>query len=307
MPKEKNKEPRPIQPKRILITGARGFLGRALYAEVKSAFPEASLVAVGRKPPRHPLDPPGPVCDLTKKRSWLSLGESFDTIYHLAGTLPIKGRSVLSNIAMADCLYEACKHWKPSFLAYASTISVYPLGKVDNLKEDVEPDPNSPYGIAKLAGEYYCKLARNYCDRISILRLSSVYGPGKRRDFKTVLDIFFDNVLSGKPPTVFGLGKRTQDFVYVTDAARAFIAATKSNSSGVFNIGSGVCTSMYELAEIIIETLSTSAILPQLDANTQEDSSVKLDITRAKDILNYNPEISLREGIKYLLEYVRSG
>lgn len=296
-----------MQPKHILITGARGFLGRALYAQVKREFPNAEIVAVGRKPQLHPFDPPGPICDLTKKHAWLSLGESFDTIYHLAGTLPIKGRSVLNNIIMADYLYEACKQWKPSFLAYASTISVYPIKEVDYLTEDVEPNPDSPYGIAKLAGEYYCKLAKNYCDRISILRLSSIYGPGKRRDFKTVLDIFFDNILSGKPPTIFGSGKRTQDFVYVTDVARAFIGATKSNSSGVFNIGSGECTSMYELVEIIIETLGTPSILPQFDTNSQEDPSVRLDITHAKDILNYNPEISLREGIKCLLKYVLSG
>ena len=122
---------------------------------------------------------------------------------------------------MADCLYEACKHWKPSFLAYASTISVYPIGEVDYLTEDVEPNPDSPYGIGKLAGEHYCQLSKNYCDRIAVLRLSSIYGPGKRSDFKTVMDIFIANVLSGKPPTVFGSGERTQDFVYLTDAARA--------------------------------------------------------------------------------------
>jgi UDP-glucose 4-epimerase len=297
----------PLKPKRILLTGARGFLGRTLYAQAQGAFPEAEIVAAGKRPPQHPFDPPGPVCDLTKKRSWLSLGDSFEVIYHLAGTLPKKGRSVLSNITMADCLYEACKHWNPSFLAYASTISVYPLGEVDCLTEDVEPRPNSPYGLAKLAGEHYCNLAKNYCGKIAVLRLSSIYGPGKRRDFRTVLDIFIENVLSGRPPTVFGSGKRTQDFVYLTDAARAFIAATKAKSSGVFNIGSGVSTSMYELAEIIIDELGTSSMLPQIHPEAQEDPPVRLDITRAKEILHYYPEVSLREGIKRLLESMLSG
>lgn len=296
-----------LKPKRILITGARGFLGRTIYWQARSAFPNSEIVAVGRKPPRHPFDPAGPICDLTKKSSWLSLGDSFDIVYHIAGILPNRSNTAISNIVMANYLFEACKHWKPSFLAYASTISVYPIGKIDCLTEAIEPKPTSPYAIAKLAGEHYCQIANNYCDRIALLRLSSVYGPGKKSDFKTVLDIFMDGVLLGKPPTIFGSGERTQDFVYLTDAARAFIAATKAKSSGVFNIGSGVCTSMYELAEIIIDVIGTSSMSPIFDSRLQEGPSVNLDITRAKELLGYNPEVSLKEGIKRLIQSKLSG
>jgi nucleoside-diphosphate-sugar epimerase len=302
MPKEVNSNGQRREPKRILLTGARGFLGRAVYWQAKKAFPEAEIIAVGRKPPQHPLDPPGPVGDLTQKDTWLSLGEAFDVIYHVAGTLPIRGHAVLNNIVMADCLYDACSRWRPSFLAYASTISVYPLGEVDTLTEEVAPRPNSPYGIAKLAGEHYCQLARSFCDNLAILRLASIYGPGKRSDFKTVMDIFIANVLSGQAPTVFGAGERTQDFVFLTDAAQAFIDATRAGASGTFNIGSGVATSMYDLAKTVIEVLGAPSMSPELIPGQQEDPSVKLSIKRAKDILGYCPEVSLAEGIQRLLE-----
>jgi UDP-glucose 4-epimerase len=302
MPKEETSSYQPLKPRRILITGSRGFLGRAVYWQARQAFPEAEIVAVGRKPPRHPLDPPGPVGDLTQKDAWLSLGDSFDVIYHIAGTLPIKGHAVLDNIVMADHLYAACSRWRPSFLAYASTISVYPLGEVDTLTEEVAPRPNSPYGIAKLAGEHYCQLARSFCDNVSILRFSSIYGPGKRTDFKTVMDIFIANVLSGQPPTVFGAGERTQDFVFLTDAAQAFIDATRAGASSTFNIGSGVATSMYDLAKTVIEVLGTPSMSPKLIPGQQEDPSVKLSIKRAQDLLGYGPEVSLAEGIQRLLK-----
>jgi nucleoside-diphosphate-sugar epimerase len=302
MPKAETSGRQPLQPQRILITGARGFLGRAVYAQARKAFPDAEIVAVGRKPPRHPLDPPGPVCDLTQKSAWLSLGNAFDVIYHIAATLPIKGHPVLDNIIMADCLYEACERWRPSFLAYASTISVYPVGEVDTLTEDVAPKPDSSYGIAKLGGEHYCRLAGRFCDHTAVLRFASIYGPGKRPDFNTVMDIFIAKVSSNQPPTVFGTGARTQDFVYVTDAARAFIDATAACASGVFNIGSGVATSMYDLATTIIEVFDIASMSPQLISGRQEDTSVKLSIERAKAILGYCPQVSLKEGIQRLLK-----
>src|SRR5262249_36989077 len=143
----------------------------------------------------------------------------------------------------------ACQHWRPSRVVYVSSISVYPMGAAPVLHEDLVPKPNTHYGAAKLAGEHLMALAASTQTAVMSLRASSLYGPGQAAG--TVLPLFIENAAAGRPIQLVAAGARTQDFLHVADAARGIVDAAASQATGVYNLASGVATSMVELARIV--------------------------------------------------------
>ena len=180
-------------------------------------------------------------------------------------------------------------------------------------REDMLPEPESPYALAKIAGEHYMTVyARLYGLQTVSLRYFNVYGP--RQDpgsmYSGVISKFADRILQGQAPLVFGDGKQTRDFVYVADVARANLLAMQVPSLGngeVINIGTGQGTSLLDLLDAFRELTGRDFVPEFHDTRTGDVRDSVADISRARDRLGYKPRYGMRDGLKELLASLCDG
>ena len=161
------------------------------------------------------------------------------------------------------------------------------------------PRPVSPYGASKLAAEGYCSA---YHEAFGIgtvaLRFANAYGPHSTHK-TSVVARFLSLALSGKPLTVYGDGSQTRDFVYVGDLCQAILLALDEKaSSGIYQIGTGVETSVNELISTIESVLGRDLPRRHLPARRGEVERTYLDISKARTLLGYGPQFSLKEGLE---------
>jgi len=235
-----------------------------------------------------------------------------DYIFHQAA-IPSVPRSIKdpmkSNIANINGTLNvliAAKDNNVKKVVQASSSSTYGDTKILPKKEDMKPNPLSPYAVSKLASEYYCQVFTNVYGLSTIsLRYFNVYGP--RQDsssqYAAVIPKFINNVLNGKPPVVFGDGKQTRDFTFIKDVVCANILAAESRETGIFNIAGGSRISINDLAESIMNICGT-----QFDPiyNDELPGNIKhsfADISKAKEKLGYNPKYNLRKGLEETVKW----
>jgi len=190
---------------------------------------------------------------------------------------------------------------------YASSSAVYGDTPAPVQKEDLPPNPLSPYAVTKLAGEFYNKVFHElYGIGAVSLRYFNVYGP--RQDpnsaYAAVIPVFISRVLSGKAPIIYGDGEQTRDFIFVKDVAEANIQAAESGASGAINIGSGTSVTINNLAQLIIKLAGKGKIRPVYKEARPGDIVHSLsDITRAK-AFGFSPGYSLEDGLKEYIDYM---
>lgn len=205
-------------------------------------------------------------------------------------------------------------------IIYASSACIY--GQAEYIPQDEEhPNkPNWPYGVSKLAVEKYSKIYSNYYKIPMIgLRYGITYGP--REWYGRVLTIFLKRALEKKLPVVWG-GEQLRDFIYVSDAVDLHNLCIKNNDlvNEIFNVSTGIGTSIKDLAEIVIKTLNLegSPIFEDLDEGKiskevegrprlpLELKRMVLDNKKAKKILKWEPKIKLKEGIIKEFEWLKN-
>jgi UDP-glucose 4-epimerase len=157
----------------------------------------------------------------------------------------------------------------------------------------------NPYGLSKLNAEDLCIKYSELGVSVIGLRYFNVYGPRQNKNYAGVITKFIDNVLDAKPLLINGDGSQVRDFVFVNDVANANFLAMKSKTNhGFINIGSGVATSIRELAEMIIE-LSGLQSGPIYGKSVEGDirfSQANIDL--AKKLLDWKPKTMLKEWLK---------
>ena len=183
-------------------------------------------------------------------------------------------------------------------VVYASSSSVYGNPKKIPIAENSERHPINPYGKTKLDGEF---LAEKYSkDKVSIigLRYFNVYGMGQTGSYAGVRTKFINRLKQGKSPLIFGSGTQLRDFIFVEDVALANIAAMQSSvKSGFFNIGTGITTSIEQLAKIMIE-LSGLKLEPEYEKALDGDvQSSQADTSLTESMLKWKYSVELREGL----------
>ncbi|MDJ0855318.1 MAG: SDR family oxidoreductase [Desulfobacterales bacterium] len=185
----------------------------------------------------------------------------------------------------------------------ASSSAVYGSDPSLPKHEDMKPQPESPYAVQKLVNEYYAGLyARLYDLETVCLRYFNVFGP---RQFPTspysgVISLFMDWAANGQPPTVFGDGRQTRDFINVKDVVRAnLLAASAENAAGrVFNVGRGDAITINALWEAI-SGLAENEHAPRYEAPRKGDIRHSLaSIEKINADLSFTPEIGLLEGLE---------
>jgi UDP-glucose 4-epimerase len=174
-------------------------------------------------------------------------------------------------------------------------------------REDAPREPISPYGVSKLAGEeYLAAFARLYDAAHVSLRYANVYGPRQDPHGEAgVVAIFLGRLAAGEAPTIFGDGGQTRDYVYVGDVARATLAAV--GKRGVFNVGTGIETSVSELYELCRRAAGSELEAEHVDARLGEVQRSVLDASRAARELGWKPEVGLEEGLRLTWESLPSG
>lgn len=192
-------------------------------------------------------------------------------------------------------------------VVFASSAAVYGNNPELPKREAMKPEPESPYGIAKVAAEHYLSVfARLYGLETVGLRFFNAYGPRQDPDslYSGVISRFVKAVTDGGNPFVFGDGKQTRDFIFVDDVVQACILAMHSTGIGkgdIFNIGSGVKTSLLDLLEVLKELSGKSFDIEFHEPREGDLKDSCADITLAKQKLLFTPRHNIRTGLKKLL------
>jgi UDP-glucose 4-epimerase len=239
--------------------------------------------------------------------------EGVETVFHLAAsvgnTRSIERPLVDSAINVLGTLnvLEGARARGLNKVVYSSSAGIFGEPKTLPIAEDHPQNPDSPYGVSKLAGEKLClvynKLYRmhNVC-----LRYFNVYGPHQRYDaYGNVIPIFANRVLKRQPLTIFGDGEQTRDFVNVRDVAAANIQAAATPAvEGVYNIGSGTRITINKLAELVQEA-GGLRVGVQYAAPRKGDVRDSLADTRAAlRMFGFVPRVGIEEGLREYMSWI---
>lgn len=300
---------------KVVVTGGCGFIGSNLVEElIKLGFEVVVLdnLTTGKIENIKGLKCKVVIADIRDLKALRDIFVDTECVFHQAA-LPSVARSikdpVLTNdvnitgtlnvlIASRDCEVEK--------VIYASSSSVYGDTPTLPKREDMKPNPKSPYAVSKLAGEYYCRVfSEVYGLKTVCLRYFNVYGPKQDpySEYSAVVPRFICRIIKGKPPIIFGDGNQTRDFTFVEDVVKANILAMKKNVEGIFNIATGKRVSIKNLAEMIMEIVGAK-LKPIYDKPRPGDIRHSLaDISLTMKKLGYKPEYDLRKGLEVTIRW----
>ena len=194
-------------------------------------------------------------------------------------------------------------------VVYASSSSAYGESGVDIQHEELTPRPSSPYAVSKLAGEYYCRTwtAVHGLSTVS-LRYFNVFGPGQHPESKyaALFPGFISKLVAGEAPEVHWDGEQSRDFTFIEDVVRANLAAAEApdEASGKpFNIGGGRPKTVNEVLKAVTDALGVW-IDPVHTPKRQGDiRSTHADISRARDILGWEPKADWDEAVQATVDW----
>lgn len=292
----------------VLITGASGLVGQHITQRL-SSDKNISVIAQARSYTlkldngsciQLGLEEPGAEDILVGLRP--------DAIIHCAALIPTA--TISANVAAEvnrgiDRVVCGVADRCGAPIVFVSSVSVYENAKLP-WKEIAEVHPDNSYAKQKKATEM-CIAALN-CHNTS-MRISSPYG-GKQSAERNVLYKFIHAAIQGLPLEIYGTGVRQQDFIYADDVADAVFSIiannlTGKNVGGIYNIASGSAVSMRELAELIIHIAGCGEIIHTTDINEQEGFPPRIDISKAKTILEWQPHTSLALGLEQTIASIR--
>jgi nucleoside-diphosphate-sugar epimerase len=299
--------------KKIFITGAFGFLGNRLKEELSERG--AIIYALAGPDDQYESADAGRIKKVFKEniRNRDAIAEIIEEvrpeiIYHLASivSVPYSKEHPLEtmdiNFGGTMNLLEAARSTGGGKFIYASSVEIYE-GSDCPIDENFLISPNSPYAASKVAADYliscYCK---SYGMPTAILRPFNIYGPG---NYKNVIFKFIQAALKNDILKVEG-GNQIKDFLFVEDAARAFLAAGEDNVSGeAFNIGSGNAITIKELANKIILLAHSKSMVAENNPRDMKSKNYICDYSKIEKMFSWRPQVGLEEGLKRTINWVK--
>jgi UDP-glucose 4-epimerase len=255
-------------------------------------------------------------------RNWAfvkSVVKDVDVVFHEAALASV-GRSLKEplltdeiNVVGTLNVLKAASDCGIKRFVFASSASVYGNTERKSVDENVAVNPMSPYGVSKLAGEFYAKYFYNVHGLETVsLRCFNAYGPRQSLDPKSsysgVISIFLSRLLGDSSPRIFGDGEQTRDFVFVQDIVEAnMLALNSKNAPGqVFNVGSGKSVSINQVAETLKKVLCRACLEnTYADAQPGDIRHSCADIGKARKMLGFEPRFSFDEGISELAKWYK--
>ena len=236
--------------------------------------------------------------------------DGIDYIYHQAAQAGVRAsvenpeKTTRTNINGTFQLLEAARANDVKRFVNASSSSVY--GKPAYLPYDEEhpTNPVSPYGASKLSAEHYVRVYNEVYGLPTVsLRYFTVYGPRMRPNM--AFTNFVSRCLHGEPPVIFGDGSQTRDFTYVEDivAANRRLLETDSADGEVLNIGSTGRITIKELARVIRDEIDPELNIEYDDPREGDAKHTHSDVSKANELLGYDPSVSIKEGAKRFVEW----
>jgi UDP-glucose 4-epimerase len=299
----------------FLVTGGGGFLGVALANRlVRDGHQVQAIDDLSAGDPSR-LDPAvlftrGDVADIPKL--WTLL-HGVDCVYHLAARVSV-AESILYprdynhvNVGGTVSVMEAMRDAGVERVVLASSGALYGEQAHQPVTEDQSPNPDSPYGVSKLAAEYYVRtIGALWGIETVSLRIFNAYGPGQRTRpaHPTVVPQFLKQALSGGSLVVLGEGEQTRDFVYVDDVVEALVAAATASGVDryVINIGSGVEVSVNTLLATVERVVGKPVSVIYNKDRSGGVSRLWADITLARRLLDFDPKVGLDDGLCKTIE-----
>jgi UDP-glucose 4-epimerase len=300
---------------KTLVTGGAGFIGshlcELLLAQGHQVLALDSLVSGRLQNLKTIAGEPGMrfvQADICNSAAIAPYFEGVDWVFHLAGLADIvpsieqPAQYFQTNVTGTLHVLEAARRCGAKRLVYAASSSSYGVPDVYPTPETYPIKPLYPYALTKHMGEeLVLHWARVYQMPAMSLRLFNVYGTRSRTSgaYGAVFGVFLAQKLHGQPFTVVGDGRQTRDFTYVTDVARAFLAAAESGLSGLaLNVGSGDHYSVNRLVELL------GGDVVHIPRRPGEPDCTFADVSQIRRLLGWQAQVPLERGVQTLLNNI---
>ena len=313
----------PLNFSEILVTGGAGFIGshivdRLLHEGVKvrvlddlSTGDKANLAAHKNNNSLQFIEG-----DIRNYSQVMNAVKGVDAVIHEAAlvsvTLSVENPLLSHEINLNGTvnLLKACLEANVKRFVFASSCAIYGDTETMPIHEGLEPNPLSPYAAHKLGAEKYAqKFHKVHGLETVSLRYFNVYGPRQKYGpYSGVISVIVNRLLENKPPTIYGDGKQTRDFVNVNDVVEAnLLALSKKAAVGeVFNIGTGEAITINKLTKIIQKTAGKADLEPiHAEPRPGDIEHSYADITKAKRKLRYKPQVKLEQGLREIVKWYR--
>jgi UDP-N-acetylglucosamine/UDP-N-acetyl-alpha-D-glucosaminouronate 4-epimerase len=304
----------------VAVTGGAGFIGSHIAGTVAASGAKVRIIDDLSTGHRENLDElsgniefiEGSVADTALMMRAL---KDVEVVFHEAA-IPSVPRSVedpeQTHLASVDGTFNllmTSRQQKVRRVVYAASSSAYGDQPTLPKVEDMAPDPLSPYAVAKLVGEYYCQVfTRVYGLETISLRYFNVFGP--RQDpgsqYSGVVSRFISALCSNQTPVIFGDGEQSRDFTYIDNVVSANLkAATTSKGVGqVINVALGERITLNQLLGELKQLIGCTDVVAEYREPRVGDVRHSLaDITRAQELLGFDPVIELREGLQRTVDW----
>ena len=308
---------------RYLVTGVAGFIGRSIAAALLArgeAVRGIDSFVTGRRENLIGLDAIEFLGgDLADPAVCARACEGVEIIFHQAALASVP-RSVAdptsTNVNCVDAtlnLLVAAKAAGVRRVIYAGSSSAYGDTPTLPKREDMLPNPISPYAVAKLAGEHYMRaFTRVYGLETVTLRYFNVFGPYQdpSSHYSGVLAIFCRTMLAGQQPTIYGDGEQSRDFTYIDNVVHANLLAADAPaekvSGAMMNTASGMRFSLNETFAILKELTGFSGSPAYGPSRAGDIRDSLADISLSRELLGYEPRVDFREGLRRTVEWYRN-
>jgi UDP-glucose 4-epimerase len=309
---------------KILVTGGAGFIGSHLAERLAKMGKEVTVLddfSVGNNENLRALSNFSKIHvihgDIRNAKLVKALVKKMDYVFHLAAQclgLSLRRPKFVHEVNDTGTvnLCMACLKNNPQRLVYVSSSEVYGTAQYVPMDEKHPLLPTTPYGASKAAGELYVRaFACTWNIPVVIVRPFNTYGPRARTDvYSAVIPNFVDKALRGEPPVIFGDGNQTRDFTYIDDTVDGIIKSAFCDHllGDVINIARGEEASVKRIAEIVLDLTEMSGKIEPLFAKPRPGDIRRhlADISKARKLLNFEPKVSIEEGIKKYIEWWKS-
>jgi nucleoside-diphosphate-sugar epimerase len=308
---------------RFLVTGAAGFIGRSIAAELLHRGDSVRGIdnfMTGKRKNLVGLEEMEFVeGDLTDPDACAAACQGIEVVFHEAALASVP-RSVEDPVTTnANCvdatvnLLVAARKAGVRRVVFAGSSSVYGESQTLPKREDMAPDPISPYAVAKLAAEQYVQsFSRVYGMETVTLRYFNVFGPFQdpTSHYSGVLAIFCRKMLNGEQPTIFGDGEQSRDFTYIANVVHANLLAASAPAEKIsgltMNAATGSRITLNETYRILCDLTGyrgEPAYGPPRNGDVRHSAA---DIQLASERMGYTPQVDFREGLRRTVEWYRS-
>jgi nucleoside-diphosphate-sugar epimerase len=309
---------------RYLVTGAAGFIGRSIAAALLARGDSVRGIdnfITGKRANLVGLEAMEFLeGDLADPAACEKACAGVEIVFHEAALASVP-RSVAdpvsTNIACVDAtlnLLVAARAAGVRRVVYAGSSSAYGDTPTLPKREDMLPNPISPYAVAKLAGEQYMRVfARVYGLETVVLRYFNVFGPYQdpTSHYSGVLAIFCRKMLAGEQPTMFGDGEQSRDFTYIDNVVHgnllAAAAPAEKVSGQMMNLATGTRITLNQTFEILRDLIGYSGSPAYAEGRTGDIRDSLADIRLAGELLGYQLVVDFREGLRRTVEWYRNG